>query len=72
MPAIAAAGLIAAKTVAGIDSYVRPGAAVERGAVFGMIRVGSRVDVVLPWRDGMNVRVRPGDRVRAGETLLCD
>ena len=63
---------IAAKTVTGIDSYLRPGAVVERGAVFGMIRVGSQVDVVLPWRDGMNVRVRPGDRVRAGETVLCD
>ena len=63
---------IAAKTVAGIDSYVKSGEAVERGAIFGMIRVGSQVDVVLPWREGMNVRVRPGDRVRAGETLLCD
>jgi len=63
---------IAAKTVAGIDSYVKPGEAVEKGAVFGMIRVGSQVDVVVPWREGMNVRVQPGDRVRAGETLLCD
>jgi phosphatidylserine decarboxylase len=63
---------IAAKTVAGIDSYVKAGEAVEKGAIFGMIRVGSQVDVVLPWREGMNVRVRAGDRVRAGETLLCD
>jgi len=63
---------IAAKTVAGIDSYVKPGQTVERGAIFGMIRIGSQVDVVLPWRAGMNVHVRPGDRVRAGETLLCD
>jgi phosphatidylserine decarboxylase len=63
---------IAAKTVAGIDSYVKPGEAVEKGTIFGMIRVGSQVDVVLPWREGMHVRVRPGDRVRAGETLLCD
>ena len=63
---------IAAKTVAGIDSYVQPGEAVEKGAVFGMIRIGSQVDVVVPWHEGMNVRVRPGDRVRAGESLLCD
>jgi phosphatidylserine decarboxylase len=63
---------IAAKTVAGIDSYVKPGDTVERGAIFGMIRIGSQVDLVLPWCEGMNVRVRPGDRVRAGETLLCD
>jgi phosphatidylserine decarboxylase len=63
---------IAAKTVAGVDSYVKPGGIVEKGAIFGMIRVGSQVDVVLPWCERMNVRVKPGDRVRAGETLLCD
>lgn len=61
---------IAAKTVAGIDSYFRAGEPLRRGQVFGMIRVGSQVDVVLPWRDGMRVLVRPGQRVRAGETLL--
>lgn len=61
---------IAAKTVAGIDSYVSSGDAVERGAIFGMIRIGSQVDIVVPWRDALEVRVEPGDRVRAGETLL--
>jgi phosphatidylserine decarboxylase len=63
---------IAAKTVAGIDSYVQPGGRVERGAIFGMIRVGSQVDIVLPLKDGVAVRVKPGDRVRAGETVLAD
>jgi len=63
---------IAAKTVDGIDSYVKPGDTVEKGAIFGMIRIGSQVDVVVPWREGIAVRVRPGDRVRAGETVLFD
>jgi len=63
---------IAARTVAGIDSYFKPGETVERGAIFGMIRIGSQVDVVLPWREGMEVRVKPGDRVKAGETLLVE
>jgi phosphatidylserine decarboxylase len=63
---------IAAKTVAGIDSYVTPGGAIARGAIFGMIRIGSQVDVVVPWRDDMLVRVQPGDRVRAGQTVLID
>lgn len=61
---------IGALTVNGIDSYLAPGDRVERGQVFGMIRIGSQVDLVVPWRDGMDVRVRPGDRVRAGESIL--
>jgi phosphatidylserine decarboxylase len=63
---------IAAKTVAGIDSYVKPGDRVQRSTIFGMIRIGSQVDIVIPWRDGLNVCVTPGDRVRAGETVLVD
>lgn len=63
---------IAAKTVSGIDSYAKPGDTVARGDVFGMIRVGSQVDIVLPWREDMRIRVEPGDRVRAGETLIVD
>ena len=63
---------IAAKTVSGIDSYVQPGMRVDRGEVFGMIRVGSQVDIVIPWREGMNIRIQPGDRVRAGETVIVD
>jgi phosphatidylserine decarboxylase len=56
---------IAAKTVAGIDSYFKPGDNVQRGAIFGMIRIGSQVDVVLPWRDGRARRSRrPGARGR--------
>jgi phosphatidylserine decarboxylase len=63
---------IAAKTVAGIDSYVQTGDDVARGAIFGMIRIGSQVDIVLPWRDDLRICVQPGDRVRAGETVLVD
>lgn len=61
---------IGARTVNGIDSYVAPGKPVGRGMVFGMIRVGSQVDLVVPWREGMELAVRPGDRVRAGETIV--
>lgn len=63
---------IAARTVAGIDSFVKPGDVITRGAIFGMIRIGSQVDLVVPWLDDMTVRVRPGDRVRAGQTVLVD
>jgi len=57
-------------TVRGIDSYVPVGAHVDRGAVFGMIRIGSQVDLIVPWREGLEPLVRPGDRVRAGETIV--
>jgi phosphatidylserine decarboxylase len=61
---------IGALTVNGIDSYLREGDAVKRGATFGMIRVGSQVDLIVPRRAAFGVRVRPGDVVRAGETIL--
>jgi len=61
---------IGARTVNGIDSYYKEGDAVARGTTFGMIRVGSQVDLIVPWRPGLEARVHPGERVRAGETLV--
>ena len=61
---------IGARTVNGIDSYYREGERVERGATFGMIRIGSQVDLILSWREGLETAVEPGTRVRAGETIL--
>jgi phosphatidylserine decarboxylase len=61
---------IGARTVNGIDSYFAPGQPVERGATFGMIRIGSQVDLIVPWREGFEACVKPGDRVSAGETLV--
>ncbi len=63
---------IGARTVNGIDSYFREGDLVPRGEKFGMIRIGSQVDVVVAWREGLEVKVRPGERVRAGETILIE
>jgi phosphatidylserine decarboxylase len=61
---------IAGKSVRGIDSYVRVGQHLEKGITFGMIRIGSQVDLVVPDTPGMEVVVKPGDKVRAGETIL--
>lgn len=63
---------IAARSVRGIDSYVGAGDRVNAGQIFGMIRIGSQVDLVVPPFDGMKIRVRPGDTVRAGETILIE
>jgi phosphatidylserine decarboxylase len=46
------------------------GEEVGKGKIFGMIRIGSQVDLVLPYERGMKILVQPGDRVRAGETIL--
>ena len=61
---------IGSRGVNGIESHYAVGDAVERGAIFGMIRIGSQVDLIIPARDGMSTRVQPGDTVRAGETIL--
>lgn len=61
---------IGARTVNGIDTYYQPGERVERGTTFGMIRIGSQVDLIVAWREGLQPRVQPGDKVRAGETIL--
>ena len=59
------AGLVARRIVCDI----LPGEGVQRGARFGMIRFGSRVDVYLP--PGCEILAAPGSIVRAGETVLA-
>jgi phosphatidylserine decarboxylase len=61
---------IGARTVNGIESYYAPGQTVARAASFGMIRVGSQVDLILPWRDDFEVLAAEGRRVVGGETIL--
>jgi len=61
---------IAAKSVDGIDVYMDEGHQVKAGEVFGMIRIGSQVDLVITPLEGLNVKVSPGDKVKAGQTVL--
>jgi phosphatidylserine decarboxylase len=61
---------IAGRRVSGIDSYVQVGQHLEQGVTFGMIRIGSQVDLVVPFVPDMQVMVQPGDKVRAGETII--
>ena len=60
-------GLVARRLV----SLVAPGETHPKGARLGMILLGSRVDVRLPARR-VRVRVRVGDRVRAGTTTIAE
>ena len=59
------AGALARRIVA----YRAPGESVGRGERIGLIRFGSRVDVVLP--RGLSPAVAVGDRLRAGESRLA-
>jgi phosphatidylserine decarboxylase len=58
------AGLIARRIV----TYPKVGDLLERGARYGLIRFGSRVDIYLP-REA-NILVQVGDRTVAGESIL--
>ena len=59
------AGLIARRIV----FWFREGDTVQKGERIGMIRFGSRVDLYVPieW----NIKVSRGQRVKAGETVIC-
>jgi phosphatidylserine decarboxylase len=63
---------IAGGSVRGIDSFIQESEYVEKGKVFGMIRIGSQVDVVITCTDCMHIRVRPGEKVTAGETIIVE
>jgi len=58
------AGLIARR----ICCWVSEGDRVYKGQRFGLIRFGSRVDLFLP--EGFSPAVAPGDKVKAGKTIL--
>jgi phosphatidylserine decarboxylase len=57
-------------SVHGIDINPEVGQRLEQGDIFGMIRIGSQVDLIVPDLPGLSVKVAPGDRVVAGETIL--
>jgi phosphatidylserine decarboxylase len=59
-------GLIARRIVC----HTQVGDWLEKGTRYGMIRFGSRTDVVLPL--GSKPRVAKGDRVRGGSTVLAE
>ena len=62
----AISGLIARRIVC----ILKPGQEVQRGEKFGMIKLGSRTELILP-RDSVQVEVEVGQKVKAGSTIFC-
>ncbi len=58
------AGLIARRVIC----WKGQGEHLDRGELFGLIRFGSRVDVLLP--DTVRIVVKVGDRVKGGSSIL--
>ena len=59
------AGLVARRIVA----WKREGEMVSRGERIGLIRFGSRADILIP--GDCDVRVTQGDKVRGGTSILA-
>jgi phosphatidylserine decarboxylase len=51
---------------------LKPGDEVDRGEPFGMIKLGSRTELVLPREAALKVVAKLGDTVRAGSTILAE
>jgi phosphatidylserine decarboxylase len=62
---------IASRLVRQIVSYVTEGEAVSLGQRFGVIRLGSQVDLVLPDRRDLEVLARVGQHLTAGVTAVA-
>ena len=60
------AGLLARRVVC----YLKEGDRVTRGQSMGLIKFGSRVDLLVP--EGYRVLVQKGDRLRNGETPVAE
>jgi phosphatidylserine decarboxylase len=58
-------GLIARRIVCDL----RPDEVVERGHQFGMIKLGSRTELILP-QDGLKLNIKAGETIKAGMTIM--
>jgi len=60
-------GAIARRIVCGL----RPGEVVARGHEFGMIKLGSRTELIIPDTDDLTIEVAIGQKILAGTTIMA-
>ena len=54
-----------------IVCWVKPGDKLDAGEQFGMIKLGSRTELVLPREAGFEIRTQLGNKVKAGTSILA-
>lgn len=54
-----------------IECWVKEGESVVKGQRIGMIKMGSQVDTVFPLKKNIEIAVKEGDKVKAGESILA-
>jgi phosphatidylserine decarboxylase len=62
---------IASRLVRRIVSYIREGDSVEIGQRIGAIIFGSQVDVAIPELENLRIEVKPGDKMKAGVSIIA-
>ena len=53
-----------------IVCWLKEGDEVRKGERLGMIKLGSRTDLLVPLGQALEVRVKVGDKVRGGTSVL--
>ncbi len=51
---------------------VQPGRQLTKGEIYGMIKFGSRTELYLPVDDNIEIKVKIGDKVYGGETVIAE
>ncbi|MEM9366711.1 MAG: phosphatidylserine decarboxylase family protein [Planctomycetota bacterium] len=54
-----------------IVCWAQVGDVLERGEMYGMIKLGSRTELILPRDEGLEVVAKLGDKICAGTTILA-
>jgi len=62
---------IASRLVRRIVPFIREDQEIKRGERIGMIRFGSQVDVIIPHHSTLQIKVIPGEKVKAGTSIIA-
>ena len=62
---------IASRLVRKITPYFQEGGEIQRAERMGVIRFGSQVDVILPDLPSFSIEVTPGEKVKAGISIMA-